>query len=73
MAIERCDYCDQNIDLDLDIEHWSEDEYSKGRDKWKCRWEIEDDDQFRVESWIKRQKESPMIKRTDPDTGRDRR
>ena len=71
MAIERCDYCEQSIDLDIDVEHWPEDEYSKGRGVWRCRWEIEDDILFNVEREMKRRKESPTINRTDPDTGRD--
>jgi hypothetical protein len=69
MAVEYCDYCGP-VDLDFDVEHWSEEEYAKGCDR-KCKWEIEDDIQFRAEGQIKKQKENPPIRRTDPETGRD--
>jgi len=43
MACEYCDYCDSFVDLDTDVEHWEDEEYLKGRDKWKCAVELEDD------------------------------
>jgi len=70
--IEYCDYCSEYVDLDYDVEHWSEEEYAKGRDKWKCKWEIEDDELFMVENRIKQKKETPPMPNIDPETGRDR-
>lgn len=43
MGCEYCDYCDKIVDLDKDVEHWDEEEYLKGRDKWKCTIELKDD------------------------------
>ena len=42
MPVVYCDYCDKQIDLDYDVEHWDTAEYFKQRDDRKCRVEIED-------------------------------
>ena len=44
MPIEYCDYCNRIIDLDKDVEHWTEEEYLKGRENWACTLEMEDID-----------------------------
>ncbi len=43
MGCEYCDYCGRIVDLDWDVEHWDDEEYEKGRDKWKCTVQQEDE------------------------------
>ena len=80
MGIEYCHFHGKNIDLDYDVEHFD----SNGR----CEAELDQlqeqhfkmfdpipwDEQSHYGDGVNKQrKESPTIKRTDPDTGRDRR
>ena len=73
-----CHFCDKHLDSKVDIEHWDEnarclleldqlqEQYFKMFDP--IPWE---DQAHYGDAVNKRQKESPTINRTDPDTGRD--
>ena len=43
MAVQYCEYCDQYIDLDTNVEHFP-DEYWVGDGNGKCQVELEDDE-----------------------------
>jgi len=65
MGCEWCGYCDKTIDLDCDVEHWEEKEYLKGRDEWKCRVELKD------ENWAKQCAYGDAVNKKDKENRED--
>ena len=73
-----CHFCDKHLDSKVDVEHWDEnarcllelDELQKQHDRMfdPFPW---DDQAIFGDATNKMRRESPTIKRTDPDTGRD--
>jgi len=73
-----CHFCDKHLDSKVDVEHWDENarcllELDQLQEQYfkmfePCDWE---DQAHYGDAVNKQRKESPTIKRTDPDTGRD--
>jgi len=60
MACVYCEYCDGLIDLDIDVEHFTDEDFKE------CAFKSEDDLQFRMESQIKGEKINRATGKEDP-------